>query len=242
VRPPDPTEQGAGRPEVAARPGAGDAELEAHASLAAHQLGEAVLLLAGNLELLRDGPPGTGAASDAMRGLEAGTERARRYVDDLLDLLAAARHTPEPAALDLGAAFATARDELDAWFARAGATLTVGPMPQVRLDPTLAARLCVHLLRTTLASARPAELRIEVTGHEDAGHARIEVRDDGEPLSAEGASELFAAFAPPRGRGPLVGAGVSAALCRWIVEAHGGSIEAQPADGGAVVAVTLARA
>lgn len=229
-----PREQHGGRPPVAV---AGDAELEAHASLAAHQLGEAVLLLAGNLELLRER---SGGAGEAVHGLEAGTERARRYVDDLLDLLAA-RQPHEPAAVDLAAALAAAHDELEPWFARARSTLAVGPLPPVSLDPRLAGRLCAHLLRSTLAAAPPRGLRIDVAAHEEDAGVRIEVRDDGEPLSPERADDLFAAFAPPRGRGPLVGAGVSAVVCRWIVEGYGGSIEARPGERGAVVAFTLPR-
>jgi signal transduction histidine kinase len=41
---------------------------------------------------------------------------------------------------------------------------------------------------------------------------------------------LFEPGAPPRGRGPMVGAGVSGAICRRIVESYGGRIVARRAD------------
>jgi K+-sensing histidine kinase KdpD len=222
------------------RSGAGDTELEAFASHAAHQLGEAVLLLTGNVELLRAGAWGPGDREDAVRGLTAGTERARRYVEDLLDVLAAGRDTVEPVPVDLTAALGAARDELAEGFARARAELAVAPLAPVALDADLTPRLCAHLLRGALAAARPQPLHIAITGREHAGRIRVEVRDDGEPLAAASAPGFFAAFAPPRGRGPLLGAGVSAVVCRRIVEAHGGVIEARPAPGGgAIVAFTL---
>jgi signal transduction histidine kinase len=232
------SDEDAAGPSVASPSGAGDAELEAHASLASHQLGEAVVLLAGNVDLLRNGAVGP---VEAARGLEAGTDRARRYVDDLLDLLAAARRPPEPVPFDLRAGLEAAREELGDGFTRARATLDVGALPTVWLDPQLGERLCHHLLRGPLAAARPAPLRIDVSGREDGGRVRVQVRDDGEPLAAGAAPAYFAAFAPTRGRGPLVGAGVSTVICRRVVAAHGGSVEAAPApEGGAVVTFTLA--
>jgi signal transduction histidine kinase len=236
----DPPRQPAGSSAAAAHPGAGDAALEAHASHAVHQLGEAVVLLAGNTELLRAGAPGPGDVAEVVRGLAAGTERARRYVDDLLDVLATARELLEPVAIDLGAALGAARDDLAGAFARAGARLEVEPLPAVALDPDLAGRLSTHLLRGALAAAQARPLHIAVHGRRSGALVRVEVRDDGEPLDPATAAGHFAAFARPRGRGPLLGAGVSATVCRRIVTAHGGAIEVRPAPGGgAVVSFTV---
>ncbi|MES1193141.1 MAG: histidine kinase dimerization/phospho-acceptor domain-containing protein, partial [Solirubrobacterales bacterium] len=65
--------------------------LEAFAALAAHQLGEAIALMRGAAAVL-ESQHGTmaGGGQDALRALNAGGDRAQRYVDDLLDVARAA--------------------------------------------------------------------------------------------------------------------------------------------------------
>jgi CheY-like chemotaxis protein len=236
----DPAGQLAGRADVAARSGAGDAELEAHASHAAHQLGEAVVLLSGTVERLRADARAVRGVDGALDVLAGGVARARRYVDDLLDVLATAGVEPEPVDLDLAPMLEAARDELADAFARARATLDVGTLPEVRLDRRLAERLCAHLLRGGLAAADGRPIRIAVSGEAEGTTALIEIADDGAPLAPDAAAGFFDAFAAPRGRGPMLGAGVSPAVCRRIAQAHGGAIAIRPAAGrGAVVTLTL---
>ena len=71
-----------------------EADLDAYAAQAAHQLGEAVALLRGYLVVLEQRGERDPELGDALRGLSAGTERAQRFVDDLLDLAAAGRAEP----------------------------------------------------------------------------------------------------------------------------------------------------
>ena len=62
--------------------------LAAFAALAAHQLGEAIALMRGAAAVLELAHGGAGAGEqDAVRALNAGGERAQRYVDDLLDVV-----------------------------------------------------------------------------------------------------------------------------------------------------------
>jgi signal transduction histidine kinase len=124
--------------------------------------------------------------------------------------------------------------------AQPGIELAAGPLPSVRGSAELLERLLVHLLRAALSARATGRLRIEVDGSEVDGRVTVEVRDDGTPLADELAVWGFEPFARVRGRGPLVGAGVSLAVCRRIVERHGGAIGARPRPGGgAVVAFTL---
>jgi signal transduction histidine kinase len=69
----------------------------------------------------------------------------------------------------------------------------------------------------------------------DAGPGAVTVRmlDDGTPPPP--GAQHFEPFAPPRGRGPLVGAGVSLPVCRRLVERRGGTIAMDVRDDGATV-------
>jgi signal transduction histidine kinase len=196
-----------------------EADLDAYAAQAAHQLGEAVALLRGYLVVLEQRGERDPELADALRGLGAGTERAQRFVDDLLDLAAAGRVEPAGEVVALDEALAVARGRLDSELSDAATQIRAVALPVVRADRELIARLIVHLLRGALAAGART---IEVAGGPgDAGTVRVEVRDDGTPV-ADG--DPFAPFARARGRGPLVGAGVGLTVCRRIVERLGGAI------------------
>jgi signal transduction histidine kinase len=69
----------------------------------------------------------------------------------------------------------------------------------------------------------------------------VEMLDDGAP--APESADPFAPFSRPRGRGPLLGAGVSLGICARIVRRHGGDITtATRADGATLVTIRLASA
>jgi signal transduction histidine kinase len=210
-----------------------EADLDAYAAQAAHQLGEAVALMRGYLALLearRDGDAELGAI---VHGMSAGTVRAQRFVDDLLDLEATGRGALAATSVSLGEALGAARIRLADDLRETGAELRSNPLPTVHGDRELIVRLLCHLLRGSLAAGATA---IAVEGVHDDGMVRVEVRDDGGPASGD----PFAPFARARGRGPLVGAGVGLTVSRRIVELHGGAIAIDAdGDGGAVTSFTL---
>jgi signal transduction histidine kinase len=210
-----------------------EADLDAYAAQAAHQLGEAVALLRGYLVVLEQRGERDPELGDALRGLAAGTQRAQRFVDDLLDLAAAGRAEPVAELVALDAALDTARRRLATELEDAAAEVRADGLPAVRADRELVARLLVHLLRVALAAGAR---NVEVEAADDDGMVRVELRDDGAPT----AGDPFAPFARARGRGPLVGAGVGLTVSRRLVEAHGGTIAlGQEPDGTTLVTFTL---
>jgi len=210
-----------------------EADLDAYAAQAAHQLGEAVALLRGYLVVLEPRGDRDPELGEALRGLSAGTERAQRFVDDLLDLAAAGRTAPVVELVALDEALGAAQRRLASELSDTGAEVRAGALPIARADRELVARLLVHLLRVALAAGART---VEVQGTDEGGTVRVELRDDGTPASGD----PFAPFARARGRGPLVGAGVGLTVCRRLVEAHGGTIAlAQDDDGTTLVTFTL---
>jgi signal transduction histidine kinase len=210
-----------------------EADLDAYAAQAAHQLGEAVALLRGYLVVLEQRGERDPEIGDALRGLSAGTERAQRFVDDLLDLAAAGRAEPASEQVALDEALEIARRRLAAELSDAAAEVRAGGLPVVRADRELVVRLLVHLLRVALAAGAR---NIAIEAADEDGFVRVEVRDDGTPA----ATDPFVPFARARGRGPLVGAGVGLTVSRRLVELHGGTIAlGQDSDGSTVVTFTL---
>ena len=210
-----------------------EADLDAYAAQAAHQLGEAVALMRGYLSLLEPRGETDAELGAVVRGMSAGAERAQRFVDDLLDLAASGRGALAVGPVPLSEALGAARIRLADDLRDAGADLRSKPLPVVRGDRELIVRLLGHLLRAALAAGATT---IEVEGTHEDGVVRVEVRDDGTPACGD----PFAPFSRARGRGPLVGAGVGLTVSRRIVELHGGAIAIDESDaGGAISSFTL---
>jgi signal transduction histidine kinase len=221
--------------------------LEAFAALAAHQLGEAIALMRGAAAVLelQHGGAGAGAGEqDALRALNAGGERAQRYVDDLLDVARAAPEPDGPApSADLDLAFDAAAAELESFLSRVPVHVQREPLPRAALESREAQRLFLHLLRSALAAGAT---RLGLTGRTAGDGVVVELFDNGTPGEADPdppaqvAAGPFEPFARPRGRGALVGAGVSLSVCRRLVERRDGSIAMQVrADGATIVTVHL---
>ena len=212
--------------------------LEHFAALAAHQLGEAIALMRGAASVLEQQAGanlGVGG-QDALRALNAGGDRAQRYVDDLLDVVRAGGDEPdEPQSADLDAAFDAALADLELHLTRASVAVQREPLPHAAIAARDARRLFVHLLRSALAAGAT---RLGVTGRVEGDEVVVDLFDNGAP--AREGTHPFEPFARPRGRGPLVGAGISLPLTRRLVERRGGRIGMDVrADGASIVTFEL---
>jgi signal transduction histidine kinase len=211
--------------------------LEAFAALAAHQLGEAIALMRGAATVLESEQLGPGG-HEALRALGAGGDRAQRYVDDLLDVVRA-RSTPVADAESPRAKLDSALDdvlaELDPYVRRAAVHVQREPLGQAALERADARRLFLHFTRAALAAGAT---RLGATGSVEGSAVIVELYDNGTPHPDP--SSAFEPFAQPRGRGPLVGAGVSLPVSRRLAERAGGRVEmAVRADGATVVRLEL---
>ncbi|HEY5142972.1 MAG TPA: ATP-binding protein [Solirubrobacteraceae bacterium] len=203
---------------LAARaPQAPDAALGAQARRTAHQLGEVCALLSAGLHL---------GGADGERSLRLAEQRLRRYVADLhdLDILVDPARFERLRLSGLVADAAAAVALLPAG-ERLGAVADDG-MPAIAGDRDALLALLTHLLRFSASAARPGGVRVQVGARRLGDRVHVTLTDDRTELSAAAAERLFAPFAPPAGRGPLVGAGVGPVVAQRIVAGHGGAIAA----------------
>lgn len=113
-------------------------------------------------------------------------------------------------------------------------------LPLLRFDPRLIERVIVNIL-DNCRKYTPETARIDISVQVFASEVMLVISDDG-PGFTEAPQQLFQKFYRGDSVGHAPGAGLGLAICRAIVEAHGGRISAQRVlPHGARFAVVLPR-
>ncbi len=112
-------------------------------------------------------------------------------------------------------------------------------LPSVYVDPVLVSQVLANLLDNA-TKYTPAGTRIRIAAVADAPMVRVVVEDEGPGLPPGDPRLLFEKFHRGQRESAVVGAGLGLAICRAIVNAHGGDITAGPGTrGGARFEFTL---
>jgi signal transduction histidine kinase len=204
-----------------------ESELSSYADLVAHDLREPVIGMAHLVSLLerrRDEPP----PEEVLGLLRASIERASGLIDGVLAYARAGELHTERVALD--GLMAEVEQDLRPGLDAAGATLEVRELPEVDGDPRQLRRLLQNLVANALRFRSSAPPRIELSALRDSEEWVVTVRDNGVGVEPEHASRIFGMFA--RANAAVDGTGIGLAVCRRVVEAHGGRIWVEAADGG----------
>ena len=104
-------------------------------------------------------------------------------------------------------------------------------LPPVHVDASLVTQLFVNLLEN-VAKHTPATTPISIRAAADCDWVEVIVDDTGPGLPPGDPERCFAKFQRGREQGNTGGAGLGLAICRAIVTAHGGTIQASHAPGG----------
>jgi two-component system sensor histidine kinase KdpD len=104
-------------------------------------------------------------------------------------------------------------------------------LPPIYVDASLVVQLLVNLL-DNIVKYTPAGTQIHISAVADAGWLRVAVADQGPGLPPGDPARLFDKFQRGAEEGTVVGVGLGLAICRAIVQAHGGVIIAEPRPGG----------
>ena len=155
-------------------------------------------------------------------------------VDDLLAVAVGAAGGPsmlKPAPIGASLLLARAAEAVRPLLAREGLELeirTTGDLPQVNVDADRMLRVFANLLDNALKHT-VAPGRITLAADEGAGGVLFCVSNSGTALPEDQLREMFQPFW--QADRDWRGAGLGLSICRSIVEAHGGSIWAEPAEG-----------
>jgi len=112
-------------------------------------------------------------------------------------------------------------------------------LPLVQFDDVLLERVLCNLLENGAKYSQPGQA-IEIRGFVLGDHACISVQDHGPGFPLEQLESLFHMFVRGKHESAIPGVGLGLAICRAIVEAHNGTIQASnPEQGGACVTLCL---
>jgi signal transduction histidine kinase len=204
-----------------------DAELRSYADVVAHDLNEPIAgieLLVRLLERRALEPP----PAAVLQRLRASAERARGLIDGVLVHARAGELSLERVAL--GRLATEVAEDLRPSLEAAGATLEIGELPEIDGDPTQLRRVLQNLVGNAIRFRGEAAARVELSASHRNHEWVVTVRDNGIGVDPDQASRIFEMFA--RGSRETEGIGIGLAVCRRIVEAHGGRIWVEAADGG----------
>ncbi len=211
-------------------------DLHQFAYVASHDLKEPLGMISTYLKLL---VKRTGGSLDpeAEKFIQCGiesAERTRRMIDDLLRYAGVdSRFKPQPS-VDSGEALGFALENLGPRIEAAGAVVTRDPLPRLPGDGLQLTQLFQNLVGNAVKYRRKDEPpRIHVEARRDAGLWVFSVGDNGTGIDPRHFQRIFEIFQRAEAAADSEGTGIGLALCKKIVERHGGKIwvESRPGEG-----------
>jgi light-regulated signal transduction histidine kinase (bacteriophytochrome) len=172
------------------------------------------------------------------------TRAAKRMSDLLRSLLDYSRIASQPGPFEpVGLAELTSEavSDLELVINQAGGTVEIGDLPHIDADAVQIRRLLQNLIANSMKYCKDSEKPVvRVYGHSSGTRCTIFVEDNGLGFEEEYADRIFRPFQQLHGRNEYEGTGMGLAICRKIVEHHGGSITAKSMLGkGATFIVQL---
>jgi signal transduction histidine kinase len=220
-----------------------NAELEQFAEVVSHDLRNPLVSVVGYLQMLEEGTPAAlpvEAVEYVTRALHS-AEAMGALIDDLLSYALAGKAIGPMRSTDSGKAVERAISNLNAEIEQAEAEIRRSDLPIVKADSSQLTRLFQNLIGNSVKYRhRERRLEVDVEAQRRDDEWLFSVWDNGTGLAGDEAAALFTMFYRGSGAEGRPGTGIGLAICKKVVEGHGGRIWAEAADaGGTVVHFTL---
>ncbi|QVL31406.1 CHASE3 domain-containing protein [Telmatocola sphagniphila] len=209
-------------------------ELEQFAYVASHDLQEPLRAISGCVQILKKRYQGKldASADELIRHTVEGAERMQTLINDLLAYSRVTTQGKELSLIESSEPVQRALESLSSAIAETQAEIQVGPLPAVQADTTQLTRLFLNLISNAIKFCKETP-RIEVGAQKREKDWCFFVRDNGIGIDPTYFDRIFIIFQRLHNRAEFPGTGMGLAICRKIVERHGGQIwvESAPQKG-----------
>jgi signal transduction histidine kinase len=209
-------------------------ELQQFAYVASHDLQEPLRMVASFTQLLakRYADKIDDDGRDFINFAVDGATRMQTLITDLLNYSRVGTQAKPLAATDSEAVLRKVLEGLQFAIEDNDATVTYDPLPAVLADWMQLGQLFQNLLTNALKFHSTAPPKIHVSAQRVRDCWRFSFRDNGIGIAPEHADRIFVIFQRLHTKTEYPGTGIGLAICKKIVERHGGRIWIEPCEGG----------
>lgn len=212
-----------------------NAELQQFAYVASHDLQEPLRTISSYVQLLarRYGSQLDSDAQEFISFAVEGTKRMQNLINDLLMLSRVGTRGRELEPTDCKVALDESLANLGAALKDSAAEVTHDPLPTVMADKPQLTQLFQNLIGNAIKFHSGDTPKIHISCQGNGKDYTIGVRDNGIGIDPRHADRIFQVFQRLHDREKYAGTGIGLAICKKIVERHGGRIwvESQPGEG-----------
>ena len=219
-----------------------NAELEAFAYVASHDLQEPLRMVTSYLQLLarRYQHRLDADADEFIQFAVDGAARMKNLIEGLLTYSRVTRHGQGFVDTDCNEVLRAVLTDLKFAIADAQARVEAGDLPAVLGDSPQLRQLLQHLISNSLKFRSERQPEIRITARQRGDEWLFSVRDNGIGIAPAYLERIFVIFQRLHAHKDYPGTGIGLAVCRRIVEWHGGRIWVESEEGrGAVFYFTV---
>jgi PAS domain S-box-containing protein len=210
-------------------------ELEQFAYVASHDLQEPLRTVTSYVQLLQRRYQGKldDKADEFIAFTVEGVGRMQRLIEDLLAFSRVGTTGLDVTTVSLGDVLAQVQKDLGPAMRDAGATITHDPLPEIQADRGRIAQLLLNLVTNAMKFHGSTPPTIHVAARDAGAEWVVSVADNGIGIEQQYFDRIFVIFQRLHGRAKFPGTGIGLAICKKIVEVHGGRIwvESTPGQG-----------
>ncbi len=205
-------------------------ELEQFAYIASHDLQEPLRIIGSFAQLLHSRYQSQlgEEADEFIHYIVDGAKRMQDLINDLLLFSRISTRAQEFTTIDTDAAIKLALDNLRFAIQDKNATVTVEQAPDVVGDSSQLTQVFQNLIANAIKFCAENTPVVHISAQDKGDTVTFVISDNGIGIDPQFGERIFKIFQRLHGRGDYSGTGIGLAVCKKIIERHGGRIWIEP--------------